>query len=188
VPRRVLAILLVVVALGAAGCADQVSPAVRVGDAAVSNDDLLEEVRQWSGNPMAIDPTQLAGSTPGGYPGELVRNIVRQRIDFMLHQQEFERLGLELDQALRDEALTTLFGDPSRAEEAFEAFSDDFAASFTDDVARQIAVQEELGEEGYSAWYLDAYESTDIEVNSRYGRWDPTTRSVAAPPVAAAAG
>ena len=55
-------------------------------------------------------------------------------------------------------------------------------------MARQIAVQEELGEEGYSAWYLDAYESTDIEVNSRYGRWDPTTRSVAAPPVAAAAG
>lgn len=187
-PRRVLAILLAAVAFATAGCADQVSPAIRVGDASVSNDELLEEVRQWAGNPMAIDPTQLVGRTPGGYPGDLVRNIVRQRVDFMLHEQEFERLGLQLDEELRNEALVTLFGDPSRAEEAFDAFSDEFAASFTDDVARQIAVQEQLGEEGYSTWYVDAYDSTDIEVHSRYGRWDPATRSVAAPPVAAAAG
>lgn len=190
-PRRLLALLLAVVALGgAAGCADQVSPAVRVGDATVSNDDLLAEVREWAGNPMAVDPSQLAGRTPGGYPGELVRQLLRQRIDFMLHEQEFDRLGLELDEDRRAQALVALFGDPAQADEAFASFSEEFAASFTDDIARQVALQEELGAEGYSQWYAEAYEDADVEVNTRYGRWDPTTRSVVAPPVAteAAAG
>lgn len=190
-PRRLLALVLAVVALaGASGCADDVSPAVRVGEATVSNDDFLDEVTQWAGNPMAVDPAQVSGLTPGGYPGELVRQLLRQRIDLMIHQQEFDRLGLELDDGRRNDALVALFGDPAQAEEAFATFSDDFAASFTDDIARQVALQDELGQEGYSEWYVDAYEAADVEVNSRYGRWDPATRSVVAPPVAtdAAAG
>src|SRR5690606_10518688 len=128
---------------GAAGCADQVSPAIRVGDTTVSNDELLDEVDQWINNPVAVDPAQVSGLTPGGYPGELVRQLILQRIDFMLHAQEFERLGLEVTDERRNDALVALFGDPSAAGDAFSAFSDGFAASFTDDVARQLAVQEE---------------------------------------------
>lgn len=181
-PRRLLALVLVVLAAaGTAGCADAVSPAIRVGDATVSNDELLDEIDQWINNPVAVDPAQVAGLTPGGYPGELVRQLINQRIDFMLHAQEFERLGLEVTDQLRDQALVALFGDPSAASDAFAAFSEEFASSFTDDVARQIGVQEELGDEGYSAWYVEAYDTADIEVNSRYGAWDPSTRSVTAP-------
>lgn len=186
-PRRLLTALLAgLVALGAAGCADQVSPAIRVGDDTVGNDELLAEVDQWAGNPLAVDPAQLSDRTPGGYPGPLVRQLIRQRIDFMVHQQEFERLGLEVTDERRDAALRALFGDPAAAEEAFAAFSEDFAASFTDDVARQIAVQEELGDEAYSSWYVEAYQSTDIAVGSRYGTWDPATLDIVPPPAAAA--
>ena len=183
--RRLLPLLLAgLVALSAAGCADQVSPAIRVGDATVSNDELLDEIDEWVGNPVAVDPAQVSGLTPGGYPGELVRQLIRQRIDFMLHEEEFERLGLEVTEERRNAALVALFGDPAAAADAFAAFSDDFAASFTDDVARQIAVQEELGDEGYSAWYVEAYESAEIEVGARYGTWDPSTRNITAPPAA----
>ena len=193
-PRRLLPLLLVVlVAFGAAGCADDVSPAIRVGDATVSNDELLDEIGQWIGNPVAVDPAQVSGLTPGGYPGELVRQLISQRIDFMLHEQEFDRLGLEVTEELRTEALVALFGDPSAAGDAFAAFSDEFASSFTDDVARQIAVEQELSETSetaYSDWYVAAYEGAEIEVNPRYGTWDPTTRSVIAPaaPTPAATG
>lgn len=180
-PRRLLALAVVVLAVAAAGCADAVSPAIRVGDATVSNDELLDEIDQWIGNPVAVDPAQVAGLTPGGYPGELVRQLISQRIDFLIHAEEFDRLGLEITDELRNDALVALFGDPSAATDAFAAFSEEFAASFTDDVARQIAVQDALGEEEYSAWYGAAYERTDIEVNSRYGSWDPATRTVAAP-------
>lgn len=183
-PRRILSLVLVaLVAAGAAGCADQVSPAIRVGDASVSNDELLDEIDQWINNPVAVDPAQVSGLTPGGYPGELVRQLILQRIDFMLHEQEFDRLGLEVTDERRNEGLVRLFGDPAAAGDAFSAFSEEFASSFTDDVARQVAVEAELGED-YAAWYAEAYGSTDIEVNPRYGTWDPATRSVTAPAAA----
>jgi len=184
VPRRLLALLLAGLVLAVAGCADDVSPAVRVGSSTLSNDELLDEIEQWVGNPVAVDATQMAGVTPGAYPGELVRQLIRQRIDFMVHNEEFEAQGLTLDDDLRETALTALFGDPSGAEEAFSAFSDEFAAEFTDDVARQIAVQEALGDEGYSAWIDDAYAELDIEVNPRYGTWDEQAQQIVAPPAA----
>lgn len=180
--RRLLALSLAVAALVATGCADDVSPAIRVGDATVSNDELLDEIDQWVGNPVAVDPNQLSGLTPGGYPGDLVRQLIRQRIDFMVHEAEFDRLGLEVTDELRDAALVALFGDPAAAEDAFAAFTDGFAEEFTDDVARQIGIQEELGDEGYSAWYSDAYADADIDVNPRYGTWDAATQTIVAPP------
>jgi len=180
--RRLFALSLALAALLAAGCTDDVSPAIRVGDATVSNDELLDEIDQWINNPVAVDPGQLTGLTPGGYPGDLVRQLIRQRIDFMVHEAEFDRLGLEVTEELRDSALVALFGDPAAAEDAFAAFTDGFASDFTDDVARQIAVQEELGDDGYTAWYADAYATAEIEVNPRYGTWDAATQTVVAPP------
>lgn len=182
-PRRLLAILIAGLALvSTAGCADTVSPALRVGDTKISNDELLSEIDQWVHNPVAVDASQLEGLAPGAYPGDLVRQLLRQRIDFAIHNAEFERRHLELNDQLRQDALTALFGDPSGAEQAYAAFDKEFADEFTDDVARQIALQDELGDDGYVEWLTEAYASTDIEVNPRYGTWDPTTRQVTAPP------
>lgn len=181
-PRRLLALAVSALALVVtAGCADDVSPAARIGNVKISNDELLDEVAEWVGNPAAIDPATIASTTPGSYPLELVRQLLQQRVDFELHRREFEALGLEVDDALRDQALTVLFGDPAAADDAFAAFSEEFAASFVDDVARQIGLQNELGDEGYASWRTDAYGEADIEINPRYGSWDGTTGQIVAP-------
>lgn len=180
--RRLLALAVSVLALlASAGCASDVSPAARIGDLKISNDELLDEVAQWVGNPAAVDPATVASTTPGTYPLELVRQLLQQRLDFELHRQEFESLGLEVDEELRTQALTTLFGDPAAADDAFAAFTEEFTASFVDDVARQIGVQNELGEEGYAAWRTEAYNEADIEINPRYGSWDAATGQIVAP-------
>ena len=182
VPRRLLALSVAALAIFAiAGCADDVSPAARIGDTKISNDELLDEVAEWVGNPAAVDPATVADTTPGTYPLELVRQLLQQRIDFELHNQEFAALGLEVDDDLREQALTALFGDPGASEDAFAAFSHDFAAAFVDDVARQIGVQSELGDEGYGEWRTEAYADADIEINPRYGTWDASTGQIVAP-------
>lgn len=181
-PRRLLAPAVALLALlGAAGCADDVSPAARVYDTKIGNDELLDEVAEWAGNPAAVDPATLADSSPGTYPLELVRQLLAQRIDFAIHNEGFEELGLGLTEELRQEALTVLLGDPAAAEQAFAAFSPEFAEAFVDDVARQVAVQNELGEEGYAEWRTGAYDDADIEVNPRYGTWDGDTDQIVAP-------
>jgi len=182
VPRRFLALVVTaLVGLVGAGCADDVSPALRIGDTKIGNEAFLDEVAEWAGNPVAIDPSVLADSSPGTYPLELVRQLLQQRIDFELHNQEFEALGLELDDDLRDGALAALFGDPSASVEAFSAFSDEFAQQFTDDIARQIAVEQELGPNEYNAWRAEAYAEADIEVSPRYGTWDGESGQVTPP-------
>lgn len=181
-PRRLLALAVAAFALlASAGCADDVSPAARIGDVTITHDELLDEVAAWVANPQAVDPATLDSTVSGTYPLELVRQLLQQRLDFELHHLEFDALGLELDDTLREQALTTLFGDPSAAEAAFAAFSEEFAAAFVDDVARQIAVQSQLGDEGYTEWRSDAYSTIDIEVSPRYGTWDGTTGQIVPP-------
>lgn len=184
-PRRLRLLALVFAAFisaAVAGCADDVSPAVRIGDLKISNDTFLDEMAEWVGNEAAVDQSVLQDSSPGTYPLELTRQLLQQRIDFELHNLEFERLGLQLDDAMRDRALTIVFGDPSAAEEPLSGFSDEFAQQYTDDVARQIVVSDELGEEGYGAWREQAYAETDIEVSPRYGTWDSDAGQIVPPP------
>lgn len=181
-PRRLFALALAAaVLLLGAGCADSVSPALRVGDTKVSNDIFLAEVGEWAGNPAAVDPATLGDRSPGTYPLELVRQLMQQRIDFTLHNQEFKTLGLKLDEAMRQHALEVLFGDPKAANQAFSKFSTSFATQFTDDVARQIAVSESLGDNGYNAWRTKTYARANIAVSPRYGSWDAKTGQVLAP-------
>lgn len=180
-PRRLLAPLVVLLALAlSAGCADDVSPALRIGDTTIGNSELLDELDEWFTNPNAVSPELAAAAAPGAFPGELTRQLIAQRIDFVLHAEEFEALELELDQAARDVAIETVFGDPLAAEEALAPFSDDFRARFLDDLARQIAVEQALGEE-YATWRTQAYATADIEVNPRYGSWEGTGRIVPPP-------
>ena len=179
--RRLPALVLAALALVAtAGCADDVSPALRIDDTTISNDDFLDEVEEWAGNPAAIDPQMLVSRAPGSYPGDVVRQLLQQRLDFELARVEFEARGLELTDAMREDALVALFGDPSAAEGAFQAFSPEFRTAFVDDVARQVALQNELGADAYGQWQAEAYQSFDIEVNPRYGTWDEGTRSIIA--------
>lgn len=181
-PRRLLTLAVAALALVAGtGCADSVSPALRVGDVKIGNDAFLAEVAQWVGNPKAIDPSMLGTPSPGTYPLDLVRQLLQQRIEFELHHQEFDRLGLKLDDTMRNDALTSIFGDVASSEQAFSAFGKEFARSFTDDAARQLAVQTKLGDAGYTAWHAKAVATSKIEVSPRYGTWNATIGKIVAP-------
>lgn len=163
------------------GCADDVSPAVRVGDHAISNDDFLNEVDEWAGNPAAVDPAELEGLAPGTLPQTLVAQILQQRIDLDLHAQEFDELGLEITDDMRAEVLAALFGDEATAQQALSGFSEEFADTYIDDVVRQSQVEAALGLE-YNDWHATALSDTDIQVSSRYGTWDPATATITPPP------
>lgn len=180
-PRRLLAPLAALLALTlGAGCADDVSPAARVGDVTIGNNEFLDEMAEWVGNPNAVPPDVAAAAAPGAFPGELTRQLLTQRVDFELHAQEFESLGLELDQASRDAAIEAVFGDALQAETALEPFTDAFATEFLNDVARQLAVQEALGED-YPQWRQQAYTTTEIEVSPRFGSWDAASGQILPP-------
>jgi hypothetical protein len=181
VPRRLVLLVALVVAVALnTGCASAVSPAVKVGERSLSNDDFLDEVGEWAGNPAAVDPAELQGQAPGTYPQALVAQVLQQRIDLELHHLEFDQLGLKIDDDLRQQAILGLFGDQAQADRALGGFSKAFADSYLDDVVRQNEVQTSLGD-GYAAWHNDAVRSTKIVVNPRYGSWDATTGAVVAP-------
>jgi hypothetical protein len=182
VSRRFVLLAALALAGGlASGCAEDVSPAVRVGNHAISNDDFLDEVEEWAHNPAAVDPAELAELAPGTLPQALVAQILQQRIDLDLHAQEFDELGLELTDAMRSEVLVSLFGDQATAEQALSGFSSEFADTYIDDVVKQSQVEAKLGLE-YADWHAEALTGTDIEISSRYGTWDAETATITPPP------
>ncbi|MET0728067.1 MAG: hypothetical protein ABWZ76_07180 [Acidimicrobiales bacterium] len=176
--RRLTALAVAVIALLAgAGCADDVSPAARVGSTTIANSAFLDEVDAWA----TLQPDALAGSSDASYSADIVRQLLTQRVEFELTSQAFDEEGLELTEELRDDALASLqLDDPDDAEEAFAPWDEDFASAFVDDIARQIGLQMELDED-YDARMDDAYADADIMVNTRYGSWDAASRQVVAP-------
>jgi hypothetical protein len=186
VPRRLLPPVLAGLALVlTAGCADQVSPALRVDDATVANDELLDEVAEWAGNEAILTAVQfpaelVEGEAPGSYSTELVTFVLGTRIGFELHRIELADRDLEVTDQQRETVRAQLFADPAQTEAVLSEFSADYGDRLVDDVAGQIALQDELGED-YEPWLTDAYASADVEVNPRYGMWDEATQQVAPP-------
>lgn len=185
-PRRLLPPALAGFALVlTAGCADQVSPAVRIDGATIGNDELLDEVAEWGDNAAILTavqfPTELVeGQAPGSYSTELVTFVLGTRIGFELHRAELDDRGLEITDEQREAVRAQLFADPAQTEQVLSEFSADYSDRLVDDVAAQIAVQDELGED-YETWITGAYEGADVEVNPRYGSWDDATQQVAPP-------
>ena len=184
--RRLLTLVVAALALfAAAGCADDVSPAVRVNGEAIGNDELLDEVEQWAGNPTLLQAVQfppelVEGDSPGSLSTELGSFVLGARIGFALHRAEFEERGLELTEEDLATVRQQLFGDPAVTEQVFADFSDGYGKQLVEDVARQIALEDELGEE-YTTWASEAFEDADIEVNPRYGFWNADDQRVVPP-------
>lgn len=177
-PLAVLALAVVVTA----GCADGVAPPARVGDTTITVSELDDELVEWTGNEAVQDPEAALPAAPGAFEGGFARGVLAQRIGFVLHNQEFEAQGMSVDDAMREEAITVVFGDQATADAQLGGFSDEYAAAVIDDLARQIALSNALGEDGYAAWRTEAYATTDIEVSPRFGTWDRATGTITAPP------
>ena len=180
--RRSLSLLAVVlVGVLGTGCAEDVSPAVRVDGVKISDGDLMDEVGEWANNPSAYPAEQLAAHNPGTYPIELVTAILGQRIDLELHHEEFVSRGLELTDDLRTQAISLLFqGDLETAQDALGGFSNDYRERYVDAISEQLAVEDALGAD-YETWRTRGYREADIEVSPRYGSWDGANGQVIPP-------
>ena len=185
--RRLLAVLAVVLGIAATACAEDVAPAARIGDRTITNDELLDEVAEWAGNDQTPRSQELAATgLPAGYAMDPVISILQTRIAFEIAGQAFDDLGLALDDQLLEEASAFFFGDdPAAAAAARAGFSETYADQYVEGLARGIAVQVELGEEAFAELILEG--GRDVEVNPRYGEWDPSRLSIIGPSGPAAA-
>jgi hypothetical protein len=176
IPRR-LTILVAAIAtatLAGAGCAEQ-SAAVRVGDATVSQSDFEAELDAFASNRAFVpDPGSVKGKLSGSYTQEFVAAALGQRIQFVIVEQVFDAQGLELTDKDRTDVTDQLQG-------ALDDMPADVRNTLIDDLARRTRLQAELGPDEYTRALTDAVDSTDIDVNSHYGSWDPDQRTVKPP-------
>jgi hypothetical protein len=184
VPRR-LSLLAALVLVGslAAGCSDDVAPAVRIGDQTISTRELLDEVAEWAGSSTLAEQlgiSEVRGAGEGSYDTAFVGFLLTNRISFEVHNAQFERLDLTLTQDERDQVRAGLFPDPAASAAVFDELSKGYGDQLVADVARQFAVSQAMGEE-YEAWRVEALSGSDIEVNPKYGSWDATTAQLVPP-------
>ena len=179
--RRVLPpAVAVLAALASAGCADDVSPAARVGDRTITTDELLDEVAEWATNDRTTRSEELAATAaPSGYALGPVGGILQERIVLEMVDPVFDDLGLELTEELRQQTLELLVGDPEQSDAAFEGFSEEYVDRYVDGYAKGLAVQAELGEDAFVDLLQER--ARDVEVNPRYGTWDPEQVTIVPP-------
>lgn len=181
--RRFASLAAVVVAVAVAGgCADDVSPAVDLGERSISFEQLFAEIDEWAGSPTLLEQLQageIRGEGAGTYSTGFVDFVLSNRIAFELHNQQFEALGLELSDEDVEAVRQGLFADPGTTEQVLGELSADYADRLLADVARQFAVSQAMAD-GYDQWLGEAYAS-DIEIDPRFGTWDPTTGVVSPP-------
>jgi hypothetical protein len=165
----------------ASGCADEAA-AARVGDATISNDDVMTQVKALYGNNQlwqALDQqngqqpgssrSQLRGDAPGSYSQSFVANVLQEQITFALVDQLFDDEDNEVSDAhlqAAEQAQQQQYG------EFFAEFPEDYQDDQIDHYSRLISLQDSLGEDGFSEALDSLIDETDIEVSSRYGSWD----------------
>lgn len=181
--------MLALAGLAASGCASQ-SAALRVGDETVSQGELFEELNlithdqgYRSARLGDVPVNQLEGPVPDSFSQNFVASILQDRVTFLVADDVLADKGIAISDRDRaavadqlDGALppgTTL---PSRLRE-----------DLIDGVARVSRLRSELGESKANAALFEAETKADVEVNSRFGRWDVDTLSVVPPAGAAGA-
>lgn len=176
----------VIAALTAAACglttAGDPTTAAVVGDrriAAAAMDDNLESIR----NSEAFRQ-QAQGDTSGAFvldaQTQLATAFVRSEILALVAEREGVAVSDEEIAQARDDLVTQLGGEEAfQARLAEQGLSEGFLLQQLRDQQTQAALQEEIGQGAELAEYIRTQlEDIDIEVNPRYGQWDPATLSV----------
>lgn len=161
---------LAVVAAGlAAGCADQ-SVAIQFGDQAISQDDFLDELDALAGrfgDDAPVQPGEYpSGELEGSYAQEFAAQVLTQRLEFMVFGRIFDDEGLEITDADRNQVRNELERDPG-----FQGLPEDYRAGLVDDLLKRQMVQDALAPARLNEMIRELLNTTDVEVNSRYGRW-----------------
>ena len=171
--------VLVAVAVGTGGCADDVAPAARVGDATITHDELMAEAAEWAGNDdMQLSVDLPVAGLPVAYASAPLGNILAEHIVLEILGQEFERRDLEITEDARLQAFAFLGIDATQEEQFFGGFSREYGQDLLVRWQKAGAVQIAVGDEIRD---LIAAEAGDVEVNPRYGTWDPATLSITPP-------
>jgi hypothetical protein len=169
-----------------AGCADaDAGPwAMRYAGHTVSHEDLEDELTEMAGNQAFLAafalPTTTQGSAKGSFTQTYVAGAMQVRILLDLAADELDERGIDVS----DDDLEALRGEGAAA---FEDFSDDYRERIEGDVAALVALQRSFAPTGtfdqtaYNEWLLGAVTDADVEVSSRYGRWDEATLQVIPP-------
>ena len=153
-----------------AGCSEQ-SAAIRVGDTTVSQSDFEDELDAFA---ELQGSDAVRGDLADSYTQEFVGAVLGQRVGFILAEQVFDERDLELADS-DVSAVAAQLGDQ------LDGLPRDLRRSLIEDVARQSRLRDELGEQEYSRALTEAADSTDIEVSSHYGSWDPDDYTVVPP-------
>ena len=174
VPTRrrltLLAAAMATAGLVGAGCSEQ-SAAIRVGDTTVSQSDFEDELDAFA---ELQGSDAVRGDLADSYTQEFVGAVLGQRVGFILAEQVFDERDLELADS-DVSAVAAQLGDQ------LDGLPRDLRRSLIEDVARQSRLRDELGEQEYSRALTEAADSTDIEVSSHYGSWDPDDYTVVPP-------
>ena len=174
--RRSLSLgAVLLVALLTTGCASDVAPALRVGDGKISIAAFQDELEGWAASPTLVSllgaPSSV-GAAPGSYSTDFVNAVLNLRVSFEIHNAQFKAMELALPAGALDDVRGSLFGDPATAATVFGELTETFADDLIADVARQGAVSEALAAD-YDTWAADAFSTVPVEVNPRYGSWEP---------------
>ncbi len=195
--RRLPVLLLALLALVGAGCADDGelgaptlggTVAMQVGSFEYTNADLQDEVEAWAQNPAFL--SQVVGITDVGVQGrrssELVTYVLSHRAISELAALLAPTNGFEVSddaiQAILDQ-VDSSFPDPSTGGPLFQVYSEDFRTQ----IGRDFVLQGNLldPETGID---LDSVAVPSVEVNPRYGEFQDLDRGLGqvVPPAGAA--
>jgi hypothetical protein len=185
VPKRLIPLLLLIGTLLLSGaCSSSSTAALTVNGTSYSQADLKEELEQLA--PAFIEfggsPAETVnGAGPGSYTSEFTLSLLNQRVQALVFQAERQKRGLEITDADRATAREVFFGSADVADTVIATFSPGFTERFIDDIASGIVVQNDIGEEEFQVWLADAMSTVDVEVNPRFGTWDPDQQTIVPP-------
>lgn len=188
-PHRRLVPLLVAAAaavLVAGACTEQ-SAALRVGDESVSRTEIYDELELITTNEEfrtalfgeGVPVSELQGTLRSSYPQDFVAAILNQRLGYMLAGDVLEANDIEVTESDRD-SVTRQFDDLLAG--GADSLPDEYRHDLVEGFARLSVLEGELGGQEANAQLRAAAESTDIEVSSHFGSWNPDTLNIDPPP------
>jgi hypothetical protein len=157
--------LLAVAALGTSACAEQTA-AARVGDATVSESELMDEIEVLAD--LSSQPAE--GDLGSSYSQTFVGRVLQQRIVVLLIDRVLDEEGAEVTDEDRAAARQQI----EQRDQAFADVPSWYQDVTVDDFSKFNKLAEIYPDDSGLGAIVDMAERVDVELSSRYGSWDPS--------------